>query len=245
VSVESHYSVLAGKNCFLSGASGGIGREIAVALARKKVNLFLTSRSEDKLKVLTAALRAKNAGIKIGYAAADLVDPAALEVVAQQAGSCLGRIDILINCAGFFQVESLTASSLADFEYNIAVNLRPIFFFARIFSSQMRSNGWGRIINIGSSSAYGGTENTSLYCMVKHGVLGFSRALGAELKRDNVRVFCLSPAGTKTVMGESIPNQNYETFLAPAEIAEYLVFAISFDGEMITDELRLNRMVMV
>ena len=141
-------------------------------------------------------------------------------------------------------MKSLSESSMSDFADNINVNLRSAYVLSKIFSEQMKVSGWGRIVNIGSSSCYGGAENTSLYCMSKHGLLGLSRALAAELKRDNIRVFCISPSGTKTKMGLSIPNQDFETFLNPAEIAEYVSFVISFNGEMISDELMLKRIKM-
>jgi 3-oxoacyl-[acyl-carrier protein] reductase len=102
---------------------------------------------------------------------------------------------------------------------------------------------WGRIINIGSSSAYAGSQETSLYCASKHALLGFSRALHDELKKNNIRTYCVSPSGAKTEMGKLIKNQNFETFIDPKEIAEYVAFICSFDGEMISDEIRLNRMV--
>ena len=82
-----------------------------------------------------------------------------------------------------------------------------------------------------------------LYCASKHALLGFSRALHDELKKYNIRTYCVSPSGVKTEMGKLIKNQNFDTFIDPREIAEYVVFICSFDGEMISDEIRLNRMV--
>jgi short-subunit dehydrogenase len=106
----------------------------------------------------------------------------------------------------------------------------------------MIKNRWGRIINIGSSSSYSGFKNGSIYCSSKHAVLGLSRALHDELKSKNVRTFCISPGSIKTEMGKISKEQNFETFLNPKEIAKYLVFIISFDSELISDEIRLNRM---
>jgi NAD(P)-dependent dehydrogenase (short-subunit alcohol dehydrogenase family) len=108
----------------------------------------------------------------------------------------------------------------------------------------MVKNRWGRIINIGSSSAYGGYKNTSLYCASKHALLGFSRALHDELKEHNIRVFCVSPSGTKTAMGKSIKGQNYDTFIDPKDVAEYIAYISSFDNAMISEEIRLNRMIL-
>ena len=105
----------------------------------------------------------------------------------------------------------------------------------------MISNKWGRIVNIGSSSSYQGFKNTSVYCSSKHALLGLSRSLHAELKEFNVRTFCVSPGSIKTPMGKLVVDQNYETFLNPKEIAEFITKIISFNNEMISEEIRINR----
>ena len=178
-------SILRGKNCFITGATGGIGREITRNLVAKGCNLFLTSRTSSKLNDLKRELEIDHPAVMIGKTAADLAKIENIENAAKTALSFFGKIDILINCAGIFKVKSLRESTISDFEDNIYINLRSAFVFSKIFSEQMRSTGWGRIINIGSSSCYAGAENTSLYCMSKHGLLGLSRALAVELKKDN------------------------------------------------------------
>jgi NAD(P)-dependent dehydrogenase (short-subunit alcohol dehydrogenase family) len=131
-----------------------------------------------------------------------------------------------------------------DFTSTFDLFVRSAFLFAKEFSWDMKKVGWGRIVNIGSSSSYSGVSNTSIYCAAKHALLGFSRAIHDELKQYNIRTFSISPSGTKTRMGKLIPNQNYDTFLEPQEIAEYVAFVICYNGTMITDELRLNRLIM-
>jgi 3-oxoacyl-[acyl-carrier protein] reductase len=140
-------------------------------------------------------------------------------------------------------VKFLSDSNLNDFDTTINLNVRAPFIFCKEFVEDMMKNKWGRIINIGSISAYTGSKETSLYCASKHALLGFSRALHDELKKYNIRTFFVSPSGTKTAMGKLIKNQNFDTFINPMEIAEYVVFICSFDGEMISDEIKLNRMV--
>ena len=110
-------------------------------------------------------------------------------------------------------------------------------------SRQMADRRWGRIINIGSSSAYAGFKNTAIYCASKHALLGLTRSLHDELRHRNVRCFCISPGSIKTEMGRSVTGQDLETFLDPQEIAEFVVHVASYDCSMITDEIRLNRMV--
>jgi 3-oxoacyl-[acyl-carrier protein] reductase len=237
-----HYEVLRNKNCFITGATGGIGAAIARDLAAKRCNLFFSSRSSQKLAELKRELEGGESDTLIDYAVADMLDSNAVADAAERATDLFGGIDILVNCAGVFNVKSVAESTIGDFESHISINLRSNFLLSKIFSEQMKQKKWGRIVNIGSSSCYSGAENTALYCMSKHGVLGFSRSLAAELKPFGIRVYCISPSGTKTEMGSQIPHQNYQTFLDPVEVAEYISFAIAFDREMVTDEISLNRL---
>ena len=95
---------------------------------------------------------------------------------------------------------------------------------------------------MGSSSAYDGFENTSIYCATKHALLGFSRSIQKELKEKNIRVFFIAPGSIKTNMGKKVKGQDYKTFLDPDEIAEYIIFLISFNKNLTTDEIMLKRM---
>ena len=101
-----------------------------------------------------------------------------------------------------------------------------------------------RIINIASSSAYAGSATTSAYCASKHALLGLSRSLHKEFKDHNVRVICVSPGSIKTDMGRKVENlgQDFDTFMEPEEVAKYIVYNSSFDGNLVSEEIRLNRM---
>ena len=141
-------------------------------------------------------------------------------------------------------IKSIGKSTTEDFDKSINLNVKVPFILSKEFSKDMISKKWGRILLIGSSSSYSGFENGSLYCASKHSVLGLSRALNVELKKKNVRVICISPSSTKTNMGKISVDKDFNTFLNPKEVAEYIVFVLSFDNEMIIDESRLNRMIM-
>ena len=141
-----------------------------------------------------------------------------------------------------FPVKLLSDSTIEDFEKCFGVNVKAAFVLCKEFSQGMISKKWGRIVNIASSSAYAGFKNTSIYCSSKHALLGLSRSLHSELKEHNVRTFCVSPGSIKTPMGKSVIGQNYETFLNPNEIAELIVRLVSFDNEMISQEIQLSRM---
>ena len=242
--IMKKYRILENKNCLITGATGGIGRFIALEMAKNKCNLFLTSTNIKKLKKLKdeiGLLYGRN--INIYFEHGDLNKIKDVKRIIKMVWGKIKHVNILINCAGTFLVKSLSNTNLNDFEKTFNLNIRAPFILTKEFSKDMKRNGWGRIINIGSSSSYAGSKDTSLYCASKHALLGFSRALHEELNNNNVRIYCLSPAGTKTKIGKLIKNQDFNTFIEPKEIAEYIVFIISFDGKMISNEIRLNRMI--
>ena len=236
--------ILENKTCFITGATGGLGRHIAVAMAKQGCNLFLTSRSGTKLQELEQELEASGKrSIRVFFRAADLTNIQDVYAIIKDAKEKFKSIDILINCAGVFPVGLLRDSSVEDFERCFSINVHAPFVFSQAFSQDMVKNKWGRIVNIGSSSAYNGFKETSIYCASKHALLGLSRSLHNELKEYNIRTFCISPGSIKTPMGEKVKDQDFDTFIDPKEIAEYVVFAICFDNEMVSEEVRLNRMV--
>ena len=236
--------VFKNKNCFISGATGGIGKSIAMKMAENECNLFLTSTNHTKLKNLKEEIISiYGKKTKIYYKDGDLNKIQDINNIITMAREKIHTVDILVNCAGIFLVKFLSDSNLDDFDKTFNLNIRAPFIFCKEFSEDMIKNGWGRIINIGSSSAYTGSKETSLYCASKHALLGFSRALHEELRKYNIRTYCISPAGVKTEMGKLIKNQRFDTFIDPRELAEYVTFICSFDGEMVSEEIRLNRMM--
>jgi len=234
--------ILRGKNCLITGATGGLGKEIAKEFAKNGCNLFLTGRNNDKLNSLKNELENSVNEIKIDFEDADLSDDGEIQKLIEKVKNTFVNIDILVNCAGVFPVKLLSDSTVEDFENCFSVNVKAAFILCKEFSQGMISKKWGRIINIASSSAYAGFKNTSIYCSSKHALLGLSRSLHSELKEHNVRTFCVSPGSIKTPMGKSVIGQNYETFLNPNEIAELIVRLVSFDNEMISQEIQLSRM---
>ena len=232
--------ILQGKNCLITGSTGGLGKEIAREFAKNGCNLFLTGRNIEKLNSLKDELE-KNQ-IKIDFQQADLSDTDEIQKLFEKVKSTFSSIDILVNCAGVFPVKLLSDSTIDDFEKCFSVNVKAAFLLCKEFSQGMISKKWGRIVNIASSSAYAGFKNTSVYCSSKHALLGLSRSLHSELREHNVRIFCVSPGSIKTPMGKSVIGQSYETFLNPTEIAELIVHLISLDNEMVSHEIQLNRM---
>ena len=235
--------ILIKKNCLITGATGGIGEEISKQLATLSCNLFLTSTNKTKLEKLKNKLRNINSNITIETFPTNLDNEENVLEMIKHVRKKFTTINILINSAGIFMIKPIGKSTIEDFDKSINLNVRVPFILSKEFSKDMISKKWGRIVLIGSSSSYSGFENGSLYCTSKHSVLGLSRALNAELKKKNVRVMCISPSSTKTDMGKISVDQDFNTFLNPKEVAEYIIFVLSFDNEMSIDESRLNRMI--
>lgn len=234
--------VLDGKTCLLTGASGGIGNEIAIKLIENNCNIFLTGATQTKLENLVHKLESINQNnVQIKYSTCDLSNTDDLAKLIDKVRNTFSTIDVLINCAGVFPKTTLENSSLAEFENCFNVNVRAPFVLSQEFSKDMINKKWGRIVNIGSSSSYEGFKETSVYCASKHALLGFSRSLSDELKEFNVRTFCISPGSVKTDMAKILTTQDFSTFIDPQEIAQMLIFVICFDNEMISEEIRLNR----
>jgi hypothetical protein len=232
--------ILQGKNCLITGATGGLGKEIVKEFAKNGCNLFLTGRNKEKLNSLKNELKNYENEIKIDFEHADLSDD--IQKLIDKIKNTFSNIDILVNCAGIFPVKLLSDSTVDDFEKCFSVNVKAAFVLCKEFSQGMVSKKWGRIINIASSGAYNGRRKTVIYRASKHALLGLSRSLHNELKEHNVRTFCVSPGSIKTPMGKSVVGQSYETFLNPSEVAELVVRLISFDNEMISQEIQLHRM---
>jgi NAD(P)-dependent dehydrogenase (short-subunit alcohol dehydrogenase family) len=235
-------SPLRGRRCLVTGATGGLGSQIAIALDRVGCRLFLTGRDPGMLAEVTASLP-QDGGAPASTLAADLRKPADLDALVAAVRETFGTVEVLVNVAGVFPVRPLIDTDDDTFDACMQLHVTAPFRLSRAFAGDMVAAGWGRIINIASSSAYAGFRNTAAYCASKHALLGLSRAMHEEFKHANVRVYCFSPGSIRTKMASATTDQDYATFLDPAEIAEFIVDVASYDGPMMTEEIRLNRMV--
>ena len=239
-------NILKNKNCLITGATGGLGKEIAVELVKCGCNLFLTGKQEKKLEKLKGDINQYIKNNSVQYQHTDLLNSNELNYLIKKIRAKFNSIDVLINCAGIFPVNPISKNSLDEYDTCMNLNVRAPFVLAKEFSKDMVKNEWGRIVNIASSGAYNGLKNTTIYRSSKHALLGLSRSLYNELKEFNVRTFCISPGPIKTEMGKDIikkenPDEDYESFMNPTQLAEFITFVISFDNNLISPEIRLGR----
>ena len=238
-------NILGEKNCIITGATGGLGKEIAIQLAKKNCNLFLTSLEGNSEK-LKQKLEKLNNEILIKYQHSDLRKVENVDNLIRKIREEFTSIDILINCAAENHRKPLSESTLDEFDSVMSLNVRAPFLLCKEFSKDMVKKKWGRIVNIASSSAHNGFKNAAIYCSSKHALLGLSRTLYAELKNRNVRTFCVSPGSMKTRMAkvdkELLAEHDYNTFMEPSEVAEFITKIISYDNEMVSQEISLSRL---
>jgi|TARA_A100000172_G_scaffold45119_3_gene27832 short-subunit dehydrogenase len=223
--------MLKGKTALITGASGGLGTSIALALAAKGCNLVLCGRNIANLKNLKNHI----SDVDVQIAPGDLKDWSYVKHLT------LYDVDILVNNAGIFPIKTLAESTDQDYKDCFAVNVYAPFVLSRDLGRKMTQQRWGRIVNIGSSSSYNGSGETGLYCASKHALLGLSRSLFQEYRDSGVRVYSVSPGSIQTPMGATDTRQDYSTFINPDEVAEYVGFILSYENEMISEEIRLNR----
>tara|TARA_R100000664_G_scaffold27197_1_gene37741 strand:+ start:10078 stop:10806 length:729 start_codon:yes stop_codon:yes gene_type:complete len=232
------------KNVLITGAYGGLGKALAQKYLDENYNLFLSGRCLEKLELLMSELQKNNTHkCSILLYQCDLEDNSSIYRMIDRVKKRCKSIDVLINCAGTFPINKLENVEIDEYLKCMQINLTAPFILIKEFSKNMVENKWGRIINIASSSAYAGSPRTCVYSASKHALLGLSRSLYKELKTEGVRVFCVSPGSIQTDMGREVEKlgQLYDTFMTPEEVAGYIFHTTSYDGSMISEEIRLNR----
>ena len=228
------------KTVVITGAYGGLGSAFCKVYSDNGYNLCLIGKDENKLKNLKTSLATK---VLVKTFKCDLSCNEEIVEVCERIKEEFSRIDVVINCAAIFPISSASEMDLLDFQRCLQINVTAPFLITKQFISLMKTTSGGKIINIASSSAYGGAPNTSAYCASKHALLGLSRSWFKELKQDNIRVYCVSPGSIQTEMGREVEKlgQLYDTFMTAEEVAQYTFSTTSYEGNMISEEVRLNR----
>ena len=184
----------------VTGAGSGIGRAIALGFAREGASLAVLDLNGGAAETTAADVRA--AGGNARSFALDVTDRAACRLVADEVADTLGSVSILVNNAGITRRNPFTADAAAvaqDWEDVLGINLNGPFNVTQAFLAPLRANK-GRIVNIASiqSFVHLRTPSSPAYTASKHGVLGFTRALAAELGKDGVRVNAIGPGFIET-----------------------------------------------
>jgi len=225
---------IAGKNALITGAGKGIGKAIAIALAKEGVNVGLLARTQSDLDKL--ALELKEFGVKISTVTADVSDINSINIAVEKVQSELGFIDILINNAGIGKFARFLELEPNAWEEIIKINLLGPYYVTRAVVPQMIENQTGDIINISSSSALSPAAVTSAYSASKAGLIAMSTSLMQEMRKHNIRVTSLTPSTTATDMAIELKltDGNPDKVMQPEDLAELIV-----------SQLKLSRRVFV
>ena len=190
---------LASKTALVTGASRGIGKAIAIALAEAGANVAVNYRERKKEADETVAA-IKKLGRKALAIQADVSRSAEVAKLIQETESALGPIDILVNNAGHALRKTLDELTEADFDTTIATNLKSAFLCSHAVYKGMQTRKWGRIINISSGAARGAGVVGAHYNASKAGMEGLTRGYAARLAKDNVLVNAVAPSLIATEM---------------------------------------------
>lgn len=206
----------------ITGASSGIGRELAHLFARDGYNLVLIARNRSKLESLARELRSQNE-VQVTVLVQDLVDPSTPGEIVRQLADRSITVDVLVNNAGT-QVYGEFAK--ADLEAQLAliqVNIGALIALTHLLLPGMIRRGRGRILNVCSTGSFAPGPLNAVYCATKASVLSFSQAMGAELAGTGVTVTALCPGATETAFITRHGMQDVRIFrntMPPARVAQ-------------------------
>ncbi|WP_207431009.1 3-ketoacyl-ACP reductase [Sabulibacter ruber] len=225
---------LKGKTALVTGAGKGIGRAVAIALAKEGVNVALLARTESDLQKVATEIEAL--GVETSVVTADVTNIVSVNEAVEQARQELGFIDILINNAGTASFGKFLDLEPDQWEHIIKVNLLGPYYVTRAVLPAMISKKTGDIVNISSTAGQRGAAVTSAYSASKFGLIGLSESLMQEVRKHNIRVTTLTPStvATDLSLDLKLTDGNPEKVMQPEDFAEFLIC-----------QLKLNRRVFV
>lgn len=222
----------------LTGASRGIGKAIALELARLGYNLAVVGRDAESLEKVAAEAE----GVKIHPIVADLSQVQSAKLVVEETAKALGGIDLLVNCAGIPQKGPFTDVSPQQWDEVFAVNARAPFFICQAALPYLIKSPKPIVINISSVVGFKGYINQSVYASSKHALAGFTKVFAKEVQPYGIRVHLISPGGVATEMVTKMrPDIDPAELIQPEEIAEIVRFLVTRKGTGTIDEFYIRR----
>jgi 3-oxoacyl-[acyl-carrier protein] reductase len=231
---------LAGRTALVTGATGGIGGEIARALHALGASVALSGTKSDKLEALAGELGARAHALRC-----DLADRAQVEALVPQAEAALGQVDILVNNAGLTRDNLFMRMKNEEWDAVLAVDLTAAFQLARAAVRGMMRRRFGRIIGVTSIVGVTGNAGQSNYAAAKAGMIGMSKALAQEVASRGITVNCVAPGFIATAMTDAIADKQREAALARvpagrfgagADVAAAVVFLASAEAGYVTGQ---------
>lgn len=220
---------LSGKTALITGAGRGIGRAVAIALAKEGVNIGLMGLNMSNLEKVSAELETYN--VQVSGAAANVADLESVQHAVDHIKSDLGPIDILINNAGIAKFGGFLDLTPEEWENIVRVNLMGVYNVTRAVLPEMIDRKSGDIVNIASTSGLKGAPVTSAYSASKFAVMGLTESLMLEVRKHNIRVTALTPSTIVTDLAfeNKLVDENKESLMQPEDLAELLVAGLKLN----------------
>jgi short-subunit dehydrogenase len=226
------------QRAIITGASSGIGKATALAFAKSGIDVALVSRSLRKLE--TVVNTAKEIGVEAKPYALDLREISTVKEQIAAIAEDFGSIDILVNNAGMGYTNSLTNTSLADWQQVINLNLTSIFQCIQGVLPQMRQNGGGTIINVASIAASQAFPEWGAYSVSKAGVVALTKTLAIEERVNGIRAVIISPGAVNTPIWDTDTVKaelNRDAMLTPEIVAQSILHAVLLPSQAVIEEM--------
>ena len=183
---------VSGKVVLVTGAGSGLGKGYAQTFGEAGATVICAGRNMERLGQTVQAIQ--DGGGKARAYSVDVTQLDSIHALVQAVVRDFGRIDVLVNNAGYEQIQPFTEVTPEAYDHIMAVNMKGVFFMAQEVAKVMKEHGGGKIINIGSLGSYIGLEESSVYCSTKGGVIQLSKTMAIELGPYHIQVNCLAPA---------------------------------------------------
>ena len=222
---------LTGKRALVTGAGRGIGREIALELARAGASVVIINRNPERGSAVLTEIKESNGG---GWSLlGDVADRETADNLAEEALKLTGGIDILVNNAGITKDNLFMRMKPEEWEQVMGVNLNGVYHITRSLIRHMVKQRFGRIVNIGSVVGSTGNPGQVNYSTTKAGLIGFTKSLANELGGRNITVNTISPGFIETDMTEELNEKQKEAILSQVPLgrmgsAEEVAWAVRF-----------------
>jgi 2-hydroxycyclohexanecarboxyl-CoA dehydrogenase len=235
---------LDGKTALVTGGVSGIGKATALELARQGAKVIVADVNQDG--GATTVAEAKAAGLAVEYVVLDLADLASIDACAAGVLERHGRVDVLVNAAGWDRIQPFLQNTSEFMDRVLAINLRGPIGLTQKLVPAMAAAGYGKIVNVASDAGRVGSLGETVYAGAKGGIIAFTKSLAREVARYRINVNCVCPGPTDTPLFAVQPEKvrvalekaiPFKRIAQPQEIADAILFFASSRSDYVTAQV--------